>query len=133
MFQQYPQRDFHVPIRLHRGRFRVRWGDHVAQGEGSACFIWAPSPDIEIEVETTARGIDPDSVTLELPGFETDTVVVHSHTLGPKQRLRAFVSKMDSGLQTGSRLRWVPSRQFRQFLYAGAIRNARRSDIDHLG
>ena len=97
MFQQYPQRDFHVPIRLHRGRFRVRWGDHVAQGEGSACFIWAPSPDIEIEVETTARGIDPDSVTLELPGFETDTVVVHSHTLVPKQRLRAFVSKMDSG------------------------------------
>ena len=97
MFQRYPQRDFHVPIWLHKGRFRIRWGDHVAQEEGSACFVWLPSPGIEIEVETTAQGIDSDSVTLELPGFETDNVVVHSHTLWPKQRLRAFVSKMDSG------------------------------------
>ena len=71
MFQQYPQRDSHVPIRLHKGRFRIRRGDHVAQREGSACFIWLPSPGIEIEVETTARGIDLDSVALELPGFET--------------------------------------------------------------
>ena len=101
MFQQYPQRDFHIPIRLHKGRFQVRWGDHVAQGEGSVCLIWVPSPEIEIEVETTARDIDSDSVSLELPGFETDNVVVHSHILWPKQRLRAFISKIDSGCAQG--------------------------------
>ena len=99
MFQQYSQSDFHIPIQLYKDRCRVRWGNHVAQGEGSACFIWLPSPGIEIEVETTAWGIDPDSVTLELPGFETDNVLVHSHILEPKQRLRASVSMMSSGCQ----------------------------------
>ena len=101
MFQQYPQRDFHAPIQLHKGRVRARWGDHVAQGEGSVCLIWLPSPEIAIEVETTARDIDFDSVSLDFPGFETDNVVVHSHILWPQQRLRAFVSKVDSGCTQG--------------------------------
>lgn len=101
MFQQYPQRDVHAPIQLHKGRVQVRWGNHVAQGEGSVCLTWLPSPEIEIEVEIATRGIDSDSVSLELPGFETDNVVVRSHTLWPKQRLRAFVSEVDSGYTQG--------------------------------
>ena len=105
MFQQYPQKALHEPIVLHEDQFQVRWGDRLAQGEGSACFIWLPSPGIEIEVETAARGIDSDSVTLELPGFKTDNVVVHSvhvvpsSTRGSKRRLGVFVSKMDSGCE----------------------------------
>lgn len=96
MFEQYPQRDIHLPIRLHQGQCRIHWEDHIAQGEGSADFIWLPSPSIEIEVETTAQGIDPDSVILEFPDFDTDNVVFHSHIHWPRQTLRAFVSKMDS-------------------------------------
>lgn len=105
MFQQYPQKALHEPILLHEDQFQVRWGNRLAQGEGSACFIWLPSPGIEIEVETAARGIDPDSVILELPGFKTDNVVVRSvhvvpsSTCGSKRRLGAFVSNMDSGCE----------------------------------
>lgn len=105
MFQQFPQKDFHKPVVLHKGRFRVRWDDRCAQGEGLVRFNWLPSPGIEIEINTTAQRIDPDSVTLDLPGFRTDNLVVHSYrvvslpTDGAMRRLRASVSKMDSGCE----------------------------------
>ena len=99
MFQEYPQNDVNVPILLHRGRFRLRSGEQVAEGPGSARLLWLPSPGIEVEVETYHAGIDLDAVTVELPGFETENVIVHSTTLGPKGRIRAFVSRMERGCQ----------------------------------
>ena len=96
MFQEYPQNDVNVPILLHQGRFRLQSGEQVAEGAGSARLLWLPSPGIEVEVETSHAGIDLDTVTVELPGFETENVVVQSATLGPQGRIRAFVSGMES-------------------------------------
>ena len=80
----------------------MRWGSRFAEGDGSACFIWLPSPGIDIEVQTKTRGIDLDSATLELPGFGTDNIVVHSvHTVpspthGVTSRIRAFASEINT-------------------------------------
>ena len=100
MFQEYPQNDVNEPILLHEGRFRVRRGARLAEGPGSARLIWLPSPGIEIDIETTPSGVDLDSVTVELPGFRTENVFVHSATLAPNGRIGrtgAFVSAMESG------------------------------------
>ena len=97
MFQEYPQNDVNAPILLHQGRFRLRSGEKVAEGPGSARLLWLPSPGIEVEVETSHAGIDLDTVTVELPGFETENGVVLSTTLEPQSRIRAFVSTMESG------------------------------------
>ena len=97
MFQEYPQNDVNVPILLHQGRFRLQSGEQVTEGPGSARLLWLPSPGIEVEVETSHAGIDLDTVTVELPGFETERGVVHSTTLGPQSRIRALVSRMESG------------------------------------
>ena len=99
MFQEYPQNDVNVPILLHEGRFRLRWGDRVTEGPGSARLLWLPSPGIEVDVGTTHAVIDLDSVTVELPGFEIEDVVVYSTTLEPQGRIRAFVSGMESGCE----------------------------------
>ena len=96
MFQKYPQNDVNVPILLHQGRFRLQSGEQVAEGPGSARLLWLPSPGIEVEVETSHAEIDLDTVTVELPGFETERGVVHSTTLGPQGRIRALVSRMES-------------------------------------
>ena len=96
MFQEYPQNDVNVPILLHQGRFRLKSSERIAEGPGSARLLWLPSPGIEVAVETSHAGIDLDSVTVELPGFETENVVVQSATLGPQGRIRAFVSGMES-------------------------------------
>ena len=96
MFQEYPQNDVNVPVLLHQGRFRLRSGEQVAEGPGSARLLWQPSPGIEVEVETSHAGIDLDTVTVELPGFETENGVVLSTTLGPQGRIRAFVSRLES-------------------------------------
>ena len=97
MFQEYPQNDVNGPILLHQGRFRLQSGEQVAEGPGSARLFWLPSPGIEVEVETSHAGIDLDTVTVELPGFETENGVVLSTTLGAQSRIRAFVSKLESG------------------------------------
>ena len=97
MFQEYPQNDVNVPILLHQGRFRIQSGEQVAEGLGSARLLWQPSPGIEVEVETRHAGIDLDTVTVELPGFETESGVVLLTTLGPQGRIRAFVRELESG------------------------------------
>ena len=96
MFQKYPQNDVNVPILLHQGRFRLQSGEQVVEGPGSARLLWLPSPGIEVEVETNYAWIDLDTVMVELPGFETESGIVLSTTLGPKRQIRAFISKMES-------------------------------------
>ena len=84
MFQEYPQNNVNEPVGLYEGKFRVRKGDQVAEGTGSAALKWLPSPGIEIDIQITAprSSVDFDS-TVELPGFRTENPLVHSITMGP--------------------------------------------------
>ena len=103
MFEQYPQSDVNAPILLHEGRVRVCGGDHLAEGSGVARLIWLPSPGIEIETDIETRPpaicLDSDSLTVELPGFETENVVVQETTVWPQGRVSAFVSRMESSCE----------------------------------
>ena len=100
MFQEYPQNDVNEPILLHEGRFRVRRGDRLAEGPGSARLIWLPSPGIEIDIQITAPRSSVDfDFRVELPGFRTENPLVHSITMGPNLpnlRIGAFVSLLES-------------------------------------
>lgn len=79
MFQQYPQPDVNGPILLHKGRFRVRAGDHCVAASGSARLRWLPRPGIEFVVETdTPCGFDLESLKVEPPGFRTKSVAAFS-------------------------------------------------------
>ena len=98
MFQQYPQKDVNEPVLLHEGRFRVRAGDRCIEPSGSAHLRWLPSPGIEFDTETDVphAGFGLDS-TVELPGFRTKNVVVHSTHLGSTLGIRASVGAMEWG------------------------------------
>ena len=97
MFQKYPQNDVNEPIPLHRGRFRLlRSGERVAEGSGFARLLWAPSPGIEVYVDDGYEGLDLENLTLDVPGFDAQNVLVHSNTLGPQYRIGAFVTAMES-------------------------------------
>ena len=64
MFQEYPQNNVNEPVGLYEGKFRVRKGDQVAEGTGSAALKWLPSPGIEIDIQITAprSSVDFDSM-----------------------------------------------------------------------
>ena len=101
MFQQYPQSDVNEPIPLHESRFRVRRGERLLEGSGSACLRWLPSPGIEFDIEITEPflGGDFDSWTVDLPGFTTKNVLAHSLTVGSTSNIRAFAGTMESDCQ----------------------------------
>ena len=97
MFQEYPQDNVNEPVGLYEGKFRVRQGDRVAEGTGSAALRWLPAPSIEIDIEITAPDstVDFDS-RVELPGFRTENSLVHSITTGSNCRIGACVSLLES-------------------------------------
>ena len=97
MFQEYPQNSVNEPVGLYEGDFRIRLGDQVAEGTGSAALKWLPTPGIEIDIKITApnSSVDFDSI-VELPGFRAENPLVHSITRGPNCRIGAFVSLLES-------------------------------------
>ncbi|WP_419166823.1 hypothetical protein [Candidatus Palauibacter sp.] len=99
MFRQYSQNHVNEPILLHEGTFRVRAGDYCVERSGAAHLRWLPSPGIEFDVELREPedAADFDSLTLELPKFRTEGVLVHSMSLGSNSRIRALASSMESG------------------------------------
>ena len=93
----YPQNNVNEPVGLYEGNFRIRWGDQVAEGTGSAALKWLPSPGIEIDIKIAAphSSVDFDSA-VELPGFRTENPLVHSIMRGPNCRIGAGVSLLES-------------------------------------
>ena len=95
MFQQYPQHE-NEPILLHKGRVRVRVHDRRVEASGSVHLRWLPSPGIDFDIETDEPvGLDPDSITVELPGFATKNVFAYS-TDAPGL-IRAYADEMEWG------------------------------------
>lgn len=103
-FQQYPQRDVNQSVFLYEGEFRVRAGDQCLAASGTAYLQWLPSPGIEVEIETSEPvGLNPTSLTVELPGFATKNVLAYSTNWGStpsgQTRIGAHAGQIEWGAE----------------------------------